>query len=112
MGGAGPLQGVLALSSVITSGTLPTGVSVLMAETSSFTVTASLAPLLPKVDGEEITEMLASASMDGQTMLTGITGSGKHVSLVVDGEKILLASNTPYSQNVTTGVRPLRPAKE
>jgi hypothetical protein len=97
MGGA-ILQGTFAFSTLTVGGTLPTGVSVLMAETSAFTVTASLAPLLPKVDGEEIIEMLASASMDGQAMLTGITGSGKQVSLVVDGEKILLAGNMPHSQ--------------
>lgn len=95
--GQNQLSGTLASSNATVSGNFPTGASILAAETNSFTVTASLAPYLPNVDGEEIKEMYAKGSAGGETELIGITGSGKEVPLIVKGDQILLASNAGLS---------------
>lgn len=91
--GGGNLGGTVPSSTVTVSGNLPTGISILTAETGSFTVTASLVPYLPNVNGEEIKEMYAKGYSGGETELVGVTGSGKEVPLIVKGDQILLASN-------------------
>jgi hypothetical protein len=75
----GTLSGSKANSSATINVTLPSGVSVIQVVTSSFTITADLAPFLPLVDGEPVEQIRLAASYGAGSQVFYITKSGKEV---------------------------------
>ncbi len=71
--------GTQASSTFTTSLTLSSGVSIIEASISAFTVTASLAPFMPLVGGEPVTEIKVASALGSGPTWTLVTPSGREV---------------------------------